>query len=123
MDSWTWVTSIPPVHHPHKPTLPNCRFTFPVVIPDSDGGSNNSTGETPSIISNDSHGPTVTQLAVGITFGVLGFLILATGFVIFIIRIRRDVDAKQNPRWIPSLLKKKNKHQSVLSTSTASTTP
>lgn len=122
MDTWTWVNSIPPSHHPRKSALPNCRFTFPVVIPDSDGGANNSTGETPSVISNNSHGPTITQLAVGITFGVLGFLILATAFVIFIIRYRRDVDAKQNPRWVPSLLKKKNKHQSVLTTSTSSST-
>lgn len=120
MDTWTWVNSIPHSPHPHQTEVPNCRFTFPVVIPDSDGGANNSTGETPSVISNDSHGPTVTQLAVGITFGVLGFLILATAFVIFIIRYRRDVDAKQNPRWVPSLLKKKSKHQSVLTSSTSS---
>lgn len=123
MNTWTWVDSIPPVRHTHSIYPPNCRFTFPVVIPDDDSGSNNSTGGDTysSVISNTKSGPTTTQLAVGITFGVLGFLILATAFVIFIIRIRRDVDANQNPRWVPSMLRKKNKHQSLQSTSSLST--
>ena len=121
MNTWTWIQSIPPSTHAAHLPQPNCRFTFPVVIPDSDSGSGNVTGDTPSIISNSASGPTTTQLALGITFGVLGFLLLATGFVIFIFRIRRDVDAKQNPRWIPSLLKRKNKHQSLQSTTSLST--
>jgi hypothetical protein len=121
MNSWTWINSIPSLsqQQQQQQQQPSCRFTFPVVLPDDAGGSSSSsTNDTTSIVlSNTSSSPTTMQLAFGITFGVLGFLLLATASIIFILRIRRDVDAKQNPRWIPSVLKKKNKHHSLNSTS------
>lgn len=116
MKTWTWITSIPPLDISHQKTSPEpgCRFTFPIVIPDSDNGNDNNGPFDSTVVSNTSNSPTTKQLAFGITFGVLGFLLLATAFVIFIMRIRRDVDAKQNPRWI---LRKKKKPDSLSSAS------
>jgi hypothetical protein len=133
MNSWTWIDHIPSLQHNHHIAAtqqPNCRFIFPVVLPDNDGGNGNNSdsGLNSTIVSNTSTSPTTKQLAFGITFGVLGFLLLGTAFVIFILRIRRDVDAKQNPRWIPAaVLKRKkqqetnDKHQSLNTTYTLST--
>lgn len=122
MKSWTWVSHISTTTTITTITTPTCRFTFPVVIPDTDGddgGYNNNNNAT--VVSNTSKSPTTTQLAVGITFGILGFLLLSTGAIIFIMRIRRDVDAKQNPRWIPSVFKKRN-GEKLPSSSVSSTT-
>jgi hypothetical protein len=120
MKTWTWITSIPPFDTTNQQASiePTCRFTFPVVIPDSDNGNGSGDSLDSTVVSNTSNSPTTKQLALGITFGVLGFLLLATALVIFIMRIRRDVDATQNPRWI---LRKKKKHDSLPSaTSSAS---
>ncbi|KAI8052561.1 uncharacterized protein B0P05DRAFT_591734 [Gilbertella persicaria] len=98
MNSWTWISHIP--SHLSQPTTPpTCRFSFPVVIPD-DTRDGNTTAFDPTVVSNTDTSPTTKQLALGITFGVLGFLLLATAAVIFILRIRKDVDATQNPRWL-----------------------
>lgn len=135
MTTWTWIDHIPPLqynHHLATPSPADCRFVFPVVLPDNDGGNgnNNDPGLNSTTISNTSNSATTKQLAFGITFGILGLLIFGTAFVIFILRIRRDVDAKQNPRWIPAVLKRKrsaaataeeNKHYSLNTTSTLST--
>ncbi|KAK4510035.1 carnitine O-acetyltransferase yat1 [Mucor velutinosus] len=127
MKTWTWVSSIPPTSSIGVPTAttttaPTCRFTFPVVIPNTDGDDgdyNNNSNAT--VVSNTNKSPTTTQLAVGITFGILGFLLLMTGAVIFIMRIRRDVDAKQNPRWVPSVFKKRNRERLASASITSST--
>lgn len=135
MTTWTWIDHIPPLQynrHLATPSPADCQFVFPVVLPDNDGGNgnNNDPGLSSTTISNTSNSATTKQLAFGITFGILGFLIFGTAFVIFILRIRRDVDAKQNPRWIPAVLKRKrsaeataeeNKHYSLNTTSTLST--
>ncbi|CEP09389.1 hypothetical protein [Parasitella parasitica] len=112
MKSWAWVSHIPATSTIATVTSPACRFTFPVVIPNTDGddGDYNNNGNA-TVVSNTNRSPTTTQLAVGITFGVLGFLLLSTGAVIFILRIRRDVDAKQNPRWMPSVFKRRNREK------------
>ncbi|KAI8083791.1 hypothetical protein BDF21DRAFT_416637 [Thamnidium elegans] len=108
MKTWTWIDHIPRHHRPSKPNkLVSCRFTFPFVNPDEDGG-NQPDSFTPSVLSNNTDS-NVKKLALGITFGILGFLILATAGVIFILRIRRDVDPNKNPRWLPNVLLKKRK--------------
>lgn len=112
MKTWTWIKSIPSLDTSSEQvnSAPGCRFTFPVVIPDSDEGNDNNGSLDSTVVSNTNNSPTTKQLALGITFGVLGFLLLATALFIFIMRIRRDVDATQNPRWI---LRKKTKHDSL----------
>lgn len=110
METWRWVSDIPAsVPYYINKYEPKCRFTFPVVIPNGDDGGDNSNGNdgNATVISGTNNSSTVKKLALGITFGVLGFLLLTTCGVIFIFRIRRDVDAKQNPRWLPNVLKKK----------------
>lgn len=118
MKSWSWVNSIPTDYTRNKTRkTSSCRFVFPVVVPDDDGGNDNTTDTfNPSVVQYTNDDSRTKKLALGITFGCLGFLMLATAFVIFILRIRKDVDAKQNPRWIPSVLRRKK------STSTQSTT-
>ncbi|CAO0799971.1 unnamed protein product [Mucor circinelloides] len=113
MKSWTWVSNIPATNTMATTTTPTCRFTFPVVIPDTDGDDGNYNNNNATVVSNTNKSPTTTQLAVGITFGILGFLLLTTGAVIFIMRIRRDVDAKQNPRWVPTVFKKRNRENCI----------
>ncbi|CAO3613779.1 unnamed protein product [Mucor fragilis] len=125
LKTWTWVNSIPPASSTvasSSTTTPTCRFTFPVVIPNTDGddGDYNSNNNA-TVVSNTNKSPTTTQLAVGITFGILGFLLLTTGAVIFIMRIRRDVDAKQNPRWVPSVFKKRHRERLTSTSITSST--
>jgi len=121
MKSWTWVSNIPATNTMATTTTPTCRFTFPVVIPDTDGDDGNYNNNNATVVSNTNKSPTTTQLAVGITFGILGFLLLTTGAVIFIMRIRRDVDAKQNPRWVPTVFKKRNRER-IASASVSSST-
>ncbi|KAI9480728.1 MAG: hypothetical protein EXX96DRAFT_563968 [Benjaminiella poitrasii] len=113
MKSWTWISSISKEEEGINPnmTTPDCRFIFPVIVPDNDNDNENIGNSNVTIVSNQKSSPTTKQLALGITFGVLGFLLLTTTFVIFIIRIRKDVDPKQNPRWIPSALKIKSNRQ------------
>ncbi|OBZ83425.1 Kelch repeat-containing protein 2 [Choanephora cucurbitarum] len=108
MISWTWIDSIPPLNQiPSLQIQSNCAFVFPVVVPD-DNDSDSSTPFDPIVVSNTDRSPTTKQLALGITFGVLGFLLLFTASVMLIMRLRRDVDAKQNPRWISSVFSKKS---------------
>lgn len=108
MKTWTWLDHIPQQRRPSRPNKPvSCRFTFPFVNPDEDGG-NQPDPFTPAVLSNNTDS-NVKKLALGITFGILGFLLLATAGVIFILRIRRDVDPNKNPRWLPSVLLRKRK--------------
>lgn len=107
MKSWTWINSIPTGYTRHKNIKSTCRFIFPVVLPDDDGGNNTNDTFNPSIVQYTNDDSNTKKLALGITFGSLGFLMLATALVVFIIRIRRDVDAKLNPRWVPSVLRKR----------------
>ncbi|KAI7897962.1 uncharacterized protein BX663DRAFT_583041 [Cokeromyces recurvatus] len=107
MKTWTWISSIS--EDKDFVSVPNCRFTFPIVLSDNnttsinnDGSSNNNM----TTVSNPHLNSSTKQLALGITFGILGFLLLTTAFVIFIMKVRKDIDPKQNPRWIPSVLKK-----------------
>lgn len=114
MESWKWVSEISSSSTYQNNDPPGCRFTFPVVIPNGDDGNggddnnnNNGNDGNATVVSGSSSSSTTKKLAFGITFGVLGFLLLTTGAIIFIFRIRRDVDAKNNPRWLPNVLKKK----------------
>lgn len=106
MRSWTWINSIPTTIK-HKAVKSSCRFTFPVVVPDDDGGNNTTDIFNPSIVKYTNDDSRTKKLALGLTFGCLGFLVLVTALIIFILRIRRDVDPKQNPRWLPSVLRRK----------------
>lgn len=108
MESWKWTSEISSSSS-YKTRQPSCRFTFPVVIPTGDdgGGNDNGNDNNATVVSDTNNSATTKKLAFGITFGVLGFLLLTTGAVIFIFRLRKDVDAKQNPRWLPNVLKKK----------------
>ncbi|KAG2193233.1 hypothetical protein INT47_010708 [Mucor saturninus] len=107
MRSWTWINSIPIGPTKNKSVKSSCRFIFPVVVPDDDGGNNMTDTFNPSVVKYTNDDSRTKKLALGLTFGCLGLLVLVTALVIFILRIRRDVDAKQNPRWIPSVLRKK----------------
>lgn len=113
MERWRWIERIPERNdgdgdgrHGHH-SRDDCRFSFPFVSPD-EGDDNKQDPLNTSVVSNHNKSMT-TKIALGITFGILGFLILATAGVVFILRIRKDVDPKLNPRWLPNVLLSRKK--------------
>ncbi|CEP15558.1 hypothetical protein [Parasitella parasitica] len=112
LKTWTWVSIISLVVSSSTvaaTTTPTCQFTFPVMIPNTggDGGDYNSNNNAIVEFSTNKS-PTTTQLTVSITFGILGFLLLTTGAVIFIMRIRRDVDANRIQDGCPAFFYKRH---------------
>ncbi|KAI8993644.1 hypothetical protein BDB01DRAFT_777012 [Pilobolus umbonatus] len=102
MPTWTWIDSIPAGTVESNPISPNCTFIFPVV-PEGNGDSGNMPFDS-SILENKSL--KTKQMAFGITFGIMGFILLVAISILLLRRWRSDVDASRNPRWIPALLKK-----------------
>jgi hypothetical protein len=87
--------------------MASCRFTFPVIRDgNGDDDNNNNQPLDTTVISNNGSSSFTTKLALGITFGILGFLLISTAIGIFLFKIRKDVDPHKNPRWLPKLLKK-----------------
>lgn len=114
MKTWKWVSSIPQESEDNGAQVAKCRFNFPIVVFKGDNDNDNN-GVNATVVSSSNKSSITNKLAFGITFGVLGLILFITGAIVFIFRIRRDVDAKQNPRWLPNVLKRKRDTPSLSS--------
>ncbi|KAI8977348.1 hypothetical protein BDF20DRAFT_1001355 [Mycotypha africana] len=108
MTTWTWVPSIAPNitnedKDANSPQQAKCRFSFPAIVPDDDGDNTGDENTATTLLSNDndSSSSRIKKLAVGITFGVLGFTLLTTAVILYILKLRKDADPTRNPRWLP----------------------
>ena len=110
MTQWQWVDSLPAIQNTAEVSQqqPECKFTMP-HMPDSDG--NNGDGNSglpydPTVISNPNQSSdNTTQVALGISFGITGFLLLLGALALYIRKLRKDAHTP-NPRWLPGALKK-----------------
>ncbi|KAI8143939.1 hypothetical protein BJV82DRAFT_609928 [Fennellomyces sp. T-0311] len=107
MSLWQWVDDLPRIEQAKGSQNPDCKFTFP-HMPDNNGnnGGNNGLPYDPTVISNPNQsGDNTTAVALGATFGVIGFILCVGALVLFIRRLRKNAHTP-NPRWLPGALKK-----------------
>ncbi|KAI9278960.1 hypothetical protein BDA99DRAFT_531688 [Phascolomyces articulosus] len=110
MSTWQWIDNLPAIQESiNAASKPECRFTMP-HMPDSNGngGGDGNSGlpYDPTVISNPNQSSdNSTQVALGVSFGVGGFLLIMGALVFYIRKLRKDAHTP-SPRWLPDVLKK-----------------
>ncbi|KAI7855230.1 hypothetical protein BDC45DRAFT_506906 [Circinella umbellata] len=110
MTQWQWMDSLPAIQNPveaaHQQS--ECKFTMPHMPGNNgnNGDENSGLPYDPTVISNPNQfSDNTTKVALGVSFGVTGFLLLLGALGFYIRKLRKDAHTP-NPRWLPSALKK-----------------